>query len=373
MLRGRRTSVLVFSQRHLALANLACEALAHAGGMEIHVALGCEPRWLRWSRRPRSLARLRPGPGGDAEMLQQLAALARATGADVLLPVAAPDVAFVSHHRAALAESVRPVAVPEPGLLADLTDKERFARLASQIGAPVPRTLRPGGADSAERILERLSLPLIAKRIHGEGGRGSRLIADERALREFLRPAGGAEGRHVLQERVRGEDVALTLLAERGEPFAVGLRRRWFTPPGESEFAPITAVEFFASDWLEELGRDFVRATRFSGIADFDLKVDFDRRRAWFLECDPRLMGGTVAATRFGLNVPALLVGQALGRLAPGHCVRCAPGHFIVSSAMPAWLRACGWRLPRRGPVRTGLALQLRDPLASLLRAVGEG
>ncbi len=373
MPRGRRTSVLVYSQRHLALTNLACEALAHAGGIEIHVALGCDPRWLGWSRRPRSLTRLQPETAGEAEVVHQLLRLARARGAEVLLPVATPDVALVSHHRAALAAAVRSVAVPAPDLLAELTDKARFARIALQAGAPVPRTLRPDEVDSTEEILARLSLPLIAKRVDGEGGRGSRLILEERELREFLRTTAGTDGSHVLQERVHGEDVALTLLADRGEPFAAILRRRWFTPPGEAEFAPITAVEFFQSDWLEALGREFVRATRFSGIADFDLKVDFTHRRAWFLECDPRLMGGTAAALRFGLNVPALLVEQALGRLAPGSCARSANGHFIATSSVRAWLRARGWRLPRRGPVRTGLALQLRDPLASLLRAIERG
>jgi biotin carboxylase len=248
-----------------------------------------------------------------------------------------------------------------------VAQKLKFARLAETIGLPVPRTVEITPGLTPQAVTTQLGFPMLRKPVIGMSGGGIELIRDEAALRSSLGEPGVA-GQFMLQEKVPGEDVALTLLADRGEVFAVMLRKRWFTRRKATAFAPIQDVEFFACEWLEHLGRRFVAATQYSGIADFDLKVDFERRRAWFLESDPRFMGGLAGAERFGLNVPLLLIARTLGLIPPGTCVRTTSGHFLSTPSIPEWLVSGGWRRPRHGRICTNLRTQLSDPLATIAR-----
>ncbi len=164
---------------------------------------------------------------------------------------------------------------------------------------------------------------------------------------------------YILQRYVAGEDVAMTLLADQGDVFAVALRKRWFTRRKANRFGPICDVELFHCDWLEQLGREFVRKTKFSGIADFDLRVDFSRHEASFLECDPRMMAGVTALRLFGVNIPRLLVERALDS-ARG-CARTTCGHFLSFGSLTEWLMTGAWLKPRRGPLRMNWRTHIRN------------
>jgi len=160
----------------------------------------------------------------------------------------------------------------------------------------------------------------------------------------------------------------LTLLADKGAVFAVMMRKRWFTRRHSKAFSPIKDVEFFHDSWLEDLGREFVSMTQFSGIADFDLKVEFESRSVWFLESDPRMIGGLQSTLLFGLNIPWLLVEQMHGHLSSDSCVRPDTGYFLSPRSVPEWILRAAWREPRYGPIRSNWGFFTKDPITTIYK-----
>jgi len=359
--------VLVLSFHHPAM-KATFEALANGGQVEIHAVTGIQLDRRHGSKLVSSVTVFPPNPRNDEQIVNIILSLARRTGAEVLVPVWTEDVAFVARNREALKDT-NPIPVPNSKLLEQLVNKLYFVRLAESLGLSTPLTIEMVPTVDVYDTIDRLGLPMLAKPVIGENGEGIMEISNAATLRNLLESPSVGAGM-VLQQKVPGEDVALTLLADKGKIFSVMLRKRWFTRRKSRAFSPMVDIEFFRDDWLEGLGREFVNQTQFSGIADFDLKVDFESRRAWFLESDPRMMGGLPAALLFGVNVPWLLVEQARGRLSADFCARPETGYFLSMRSIPEWIARAVWRQPRRGPVRINLRSYIRDPLAVIYKII---
>jgi len=352
--------VLVLSHDYHVLLRLTAEALACNGKAEVH-ALTSKPQPAHFSTRwIKSFTRLPPEPCGDEAKVAAILEKAQRIGTQALLPIMTEDTAFIVRNREVLAPA-NPVAVPDMELMDRISHKLRFTRLIKSLGFSAPRTLETTLELTSGEICRVLEFPMLAKPVASSGGVGIRSIPNRPTLDAFLAESETKE-ETILQERVPGEDVALTFLADRGEVFSVIMRKRWFTRRGMPSFSPIDSVEFFQCDWLEEIGRALVEATQFTGIADFDLRVDFDARRAWFLESDPRMIGGVAATRIFGVNVPWLMVEHARGNVKKGSCIRAETGHFLPSGAIAEWLMLKSQRPPRGKPIRTNLMSHLADP-----------
>ncbi len=364
----RRAKILVMDIHGTSLLEPTVSALAVAGCGEIHALSGNPRSSARWSHRLKSFSALPATAKSGTEMFQAVLAAAKKSGAQILLPTGIRDIRLMTQHRHQLPPGLACVPVPDAALLDDLADKLRFSRLIGAAGFDVPRTLAvtPGlTADAAAA----LTFPIAAKPNIGGGGSGCRQLRDRAALEKFLREASALPPYH-LQEFVPGDDVLLTMLCEAGEVFAVAVRRRWLDCPGENPFHPVRDMEFIECPWLEEKLEAWVRAVRFSGVADFDARVDFAARRAVFLECDARMMGSQRACAAFGVNMAALLCRRALGEKISR--VRARPGRFLSLRSVPSWLRQGGWR--RNGsaaPLRTALHTPLADPLPPIARRLG--
>lgn len=361
-------NVLLFAQQHRTLLYAACQALSlNRPVRPLHAWVGFDPGWLRRSRLLDSLTDASGTRMDDATRLGSLIEWAESLGGGFLLPVDNEDFAFVARHRDSFPSSVRMVPMPEAALQESITDKLRFARLIESMGLPVPPTHDLVECLDDPHGLGSGMFPVVVKQARSMAGRGAFQARDILELRSRA-PANPERGQWLVQSWVPGEDVALTLLADRGEVFAVFLRRRWFKRRRCGPFSPIQDVEFFESDWLEELGREWVTRLGFTGIADFDLRVDFENRRAWFLECDPRIMGGVVACHRFGINVPGLLVERARSSESKGPCHRAQAGRHLSTGSVQEWLRSGAWMKQASGPTRTSLPYLMSDPLATLAR-----
>ena len=360
--------VLMVDGASSSLLEPTCGALAAAGFRSLHMLGGLRRTSARWSHRLQSFTASPPAPDDEPAFLETLFKTVRTTGAQVLLPVGTNDVRLLARHRDQLPPGVVCVPMPDAALLDELTDKLRFTRFMSAQGFALPRTFAVTPALTADEAAT-LKYPVIAKPNVGQGGAGCRRLADRTQLEHFLRESPSLPPYHV-QEFIPGEDVYLTMLSEAGEVFAVAARRRWLHRPDENPFSPEPDLEFFDCDWLEEMLRSWIRQQRFSGVADFDLRVDFAARRATFLECDPRMMGSQRACLTFGVNMAALLCRRALGEKFP--CVRAQPGRFLSLRSLPAWLKQRGWR-DRARPVRTGLRAALADPFPPLARRLRLG
>lgn len=371
----RNTHVLIVSGDHAetSLVLMAAEALGMIGFHDVHV-LGPPPapqrlRLSRWIKRCHNLSS--DDLADAASLAQTIKGIASGPIPWVVMPAGTHDVMQASHYRTTLEPDIRVVVTPEETATRTVSSKATFTEFAATNGLPTPTSIQGAPGIRAETIIKTTGLPLVCKPIHSAASKNVHKIEEHAELQHFLSEQSCPE-QVQFQGFHGGEDVAATLIVSKhGHVMACAFRRKYYTPPGWQPFASGVNTTLMQCEWLETLVRDFITRTGFVGIADFDLRVDFDNRNAVFLEMDPRLMGGIQAFDIFGMNVPLLLIEDAFKcRTADQPCVRPEDGHFITSTAFIPWLFSRVRRTPRIGPVRTNIRRMLNDPLALFARAI---
>lgn len=300
-------------------------------------------------RRSRRVGRVHVLPDGQAA---DFAALARRLGTGLVFPV---DVwAFgMAHEMAAIAPDLGIVPALSAAALREIDDKIAFVALAAAAGVAVPRSGVIAEGDDPGPVLQAIGAPLVLKTPFGESGRG---VFPAATIAEALMILGGplAARRPVqVQSHVAGPVLGLNVLAKDGVVAAASAYRK--LSADRFRFAPDPALEAAIAPLL--------KATRFSGLANFDA-IETPAGPV-FLECNPRVWYNLQADALTGLNYVA-----AAARLVRGEAGRdphsCAgewtmPQHLLKRAAAldAAAFRAGGasWR---------GAWRALSDPLAHM-------
>jgi D-aspartate ligase len=264
------------------------------------------------------------------------------------------DLLMTSRHRERLAQALD-FAIAGAGLVEALVDKARFARLAAELGLPVPpsavlRTGEPPDAAGALRFPLVLK-PLLRRDLRQLHTDAKAVAVDsERALRE-LWAHWETPGVEVLaQQLVPGPEARIEshhayvdaggrLVAE-----FTGVKLR--TRP--SEYGHTCALAITDAPDVARAGREVLETIGLSGIAKVDFKRTADGSLA-LLEVNPRFNLWHHAGAAAGINLPAVVHADLTGAPRPpvaraARPVRwCAPledRHASRDVGMPArrWL-----------------------------------
>ncbi len=205
--------------------------------------------------------------------------LHKSYGIDSVMASDVESLTFLARIRDRLLPPVFPTADPET--LVKLDNKWEFYKLCQAIGVPVPKTLFfPKRASIDPDIVDReLGFPVVVKPAALYGQRGIKIIADKAALQADLSSDNLYDHKGlVIQEYVEGQDWALSVFARHG---VVEHWTAWLCPGqldrnyGGGRFM---ATEFHGREDLLQMGRNIVAATGFSGVANFDARLDFSIR-----------------------------------------------------------------------------------------------
>lgn len=283
------------------LDNLALMLIRTLSGKGIKVTVaGAGPgRLLRLSRHCSAYERV-AADGAEfsaaaERALERTVRLARERGADVVIPVDVPGALFAERLRPRLPE-LPFFPFTDSGTLRELDNKWTFYGFLKKHGLPAPRTWLLENAEQARA----LPLPLVLKPVNEAGGLGV-AVARDRAARD----ARLSSSRHRLptlaQEYIAGEDVSLSLLADRGRLLAWSAHMH----------RPGGAIDYIDDERVFAIGRTIAAAAAYTGVANVDMRYDGPRRgRVLVLECNPRFWG-TYKYT-LGLGVDFLERGFAL-------------------------------------------------------------
>jgi predicted ATP-grasp superfamily ATP-dependent carboligase len=219
-------------------------------------------------------------------------------------------------------------------LLRELDDKARFQRLVRACGLRTPRTQLLTPDCRCE-----LPYPVMLKPTAASGGFGVARCGSSQAI-QAVQLRFGASVRHwLVQEFIPGRDVGINVLADHGRVVAITLQRR-------SEHG---CVEFVRDERMLHVAHTLVEATRFHGIANFDLRIDERDGALHVLECNPRVWGSLRFSVAAGVNFIELGLRMALGRTVPATplplgLVRYPKGQFVswyadsLESRLRAWV-----------------------------------
>lgn len=323
---------------------------------------------VRWSRDCELLHACDELNTADAaHIAEQINVLHRAIGIDCVIPADIEASLLVSKMLGTITPPIFPI--PDTAVLHRLDNKWTFNNLCLEHGVAVPKTLHfKNNADFDARAVDNtLGYPVIVKPEVGFGQRDIVILRSEAAARSF-READSHPNGIVVQEIVAGQDWALSVFARNGvvthwvtwecpEQLEGGPRTRY----GVSRFQ---TTHFRDHPALVEMGKQLIAATGFSGIANFDARLDETGRMVLF-ECNPRLFNRILAARMCGLNFIAAGLDNA-----PIQRSTLAPCDYYPWQEM---FTLRGWRNLLTGRwdlkyLRRDLYEMIRDPLPPLVR-----
>ena len=226
-----------------------------------------------------------------------------AVGLDSVIASDVESLTLLARVKADLRAPVFPIA--ELDTLLALNSKWDFYKLCVAHGVAVPKTLffEDKSAIDPDAIAAELGFPVVVKPVAGYGQRGVLVLADRRdMLARFLRDPSYAHGGVVVQEFVEGCDWALSVFARHGRV------EHWtaWACPGQLE-AGYGVGRFLVTTFcdrrdLMEMGERIIAATNFSGVANFDARLDARSDTMKMFECNPRFFNRMLAARFCGLD-----------------------------------------------------------------------
>ena len=232
------------------------------------------------------------------------------------------DLLLVSRHRDRLARGFRFVAAPAR-LVEDLVDKARFHALAARLGLPVPRTVRCSSREMGDHGLR---YPLVVKPVCRHGTAWSRLVSgkaahvgDRAGMTVLAEQLDGADLDLLVQEAVPGPESRVesyhAFVDDQGAVAGEFTGRKLRTYPRTYGYS--TAITITDDPDVRELGRRIAQTLELRGVAKLDFKRAPDGGLR-LLEVNPRFNLWHHPGALAGVNLPALVHADLLGRPAPG-------------------------------------------------------
>lgn len=160
-----------------------------------------------------------PREAGTAATHAVVIAQVRLLRPAVLMPVGSPAWPTIYDHYEEYAKLTAIVPSPGPLLFKQLNNnKDNLELFARRCNIPVPTGFRPESRDEALALRDQLPYPVVLKPRVGAGGMGIRSAENPR---EFAAALSQSQDAPLIQERIDGADVELTILSVQGEPLAV--------------------------------------------------------------------------------------------------------------------------------------------------------
>jgi D-aspartate ligase len=262
-----------------------------------------------------------PSLRDENETVEIVLRVARRHGLDgwVLFPTREETVAAFSRHRDRLASTFR---VPTPGWesVRWAWDKRNTYRRAADLGIPTPRTWWSRGAE-----LENLAIepPVVLKPavkehfIYATKAKAWRADTAPELRRLFATASSIVpRGEIMLQELIPGDgehQYAYCSLFKDGASLAtMVVRRRRQHPPDFGRAS--TYVETLDMPDLERLSERFLRSIGYYGLVELEYKHDVRDGQLKLLDVNARTWGYHTLGVAAGVDFPALLFEDQLGR-----------------------------------------------------------
>lgn len=288
---GRIAFLFLGGAKRVAMARMMKKAAANRGlqcdifGYELdsHSALASEGRiyeGLRWSD---------PGIFADIDEIVCREKI------DIVLPFVDGAVGIAAEYADKHASEPVFCPVSHRALVDTMFDKVAAAELFERLSLPVPATWRPGAPCGH----------LIAKPRFGSASKG---IVNIDSLQQLY---GLQQSKYLIQERIdRREELTVDCYGglRDGCIAAVSPRLRCEVAGGE-----VVRTETLDDADADSLVRRTLVATGLRGAVTVQLIRDLDTDRLMLMEINPRLGGGAVASVHAGVDLPGLIIADALG------------------------------------------------------------
>jgi biotin carboxylase len=285
---------------------LAYDVLRALHGMRARVQLICDCRSsIRMSRYCETLYASRDlGNESQDRVVEVINQRHRRDPIDTVLASDVDGATLLNRIRTDLTPPVFPA--PDTPTLALLNNKWRFQQLCVALGIAAPESLFFESKERLDpaRIESELGYPVVVKPVDRCGGDGVIVAesADAVSVKVISNPRYVYGAGFIVQRYVRGRDWGYIAFARDGRidvalTFACG---------------PNWRTEIRHDPGLLDAARRIIEHVRYTGVVNFDCRLDDETSTFKFLECNPRFCRRVTATRLCGLN----FVEAGLGRVA---------------------------------------------------------
>jgi glycosyltransferase involved in cell wall biosynthesis/predicted ATP-grasp superfamily ATP-dependent carboligase len=234
------------------------------------------------------------------------------TQVDIVMPMTDITNYMISEWREELEPYTR-LPIPSFENFNFVSSKWELAKRAQAIGIPIPRTHFIEGPEDLQLILNQLEYPVVVKpdrsaslTKRGWLTTGVHYAESERELLRLYQEKDYLRYRSLIQERIIGPGLGLSLLFDRGEPVAIfGHRRLREKPPsgGVSVVRESVPVDPSLKDYAIKL----LKPIGWHGVAMVEYKLDQRKGQPLLIELNGRFWGSLRLAIDAGVDFPYLL------------------------------------------------------------------
>jgi hypothetical protein len=213
-----------------------------------------------------------------------------------------------------------------------LNDKWHFYELCQKLGLGAPRSLRARlPSFDMMGIGEVMGFPLVIKPTRSYGQRGILFIKNDEELTRSFVPSTYGHDEVIVQQYIEGADWGMSVMAQDGQ----------ITHYVTFSCPDFHTAEFRGNDKLFKSVKSIVRATNFTGVANFDARQD-KNENMWLFECNPRFFIRMRASQLKGLDFVLAGVCPELARryITRGHYY---PWRHVLTSEGRKALRSGMW------------------------------
>lgn len=253
-----------------------------------------------------------PHPANDESgFIARLQEIGRNLPRPLLVPGDDASLIAIARHESGLRAHFTP-GYPSLETVERIIDKRRTYDLARTAGVPVPRTINVTTATEAGTATDQIGYPCIIKPTashfyYDHFGVKYRFVRSRAEAEAAFTEATGAGVSVMAQEFIAGDDqlgINYNAYAVEGEVLVdFTARKVRMSPPGGG--VPSAVVSHHLTDVIT-LGRQTLRALRYSGYACTEFKWDTRQQRYVLFEVNGRYNRSNLLATRAGLNFPLI-------------------------------------------------------------------
>lgn len=235
------------------------------------------------------------------EIIQEISALEKKWDIDMILPVKYSNYQFITKHRALFNGSVFP-PMPTQSTFATVTNKLFLAEFLVNNSFPSPKTKEI----SADNI-QQFNFPLLLKpRTDYEENRIMECKSREEYERNISKKGFKAD-EYVIQEKLNGEDIDISLLAENGEIIAYTIQKGLV----REAYSFAIGIEFLEDPKLLDETKAIVKQLNWSGIAHLDFIYLNETDSYLLIDFNPRMWSTLIGSLYAGVNFPGLMISRA--------------------------------------------------------------
>lgn len=263
---------------------------ASVAGYEVHVLGKNSSRWIKYSRFCASYREMIYDPRCDflEKLVHEIQYICSLLAIDVILPsdIISTKLLILINKKI----TYRCAPVPDLETFTILNDKWRFYHLCKLSNISTPDTyLFEERAEFLAALKEkRLDFPLIVKPINRMSSSGILKLDSEYHFNQI----NLIDYDDILvQKYIDGKDCGLNLLCREGKLLAYSFQRQYNW-----------GYEFTRSDEILDLATEIAQKTKLNGVANFDIREEFNTGNLFFIECNPRFWYSTYVSMLAGLN-----------------------------------------------------------------------